>query len=157
MQRQFHAFAILVVVTPLAMTGCVPASVGPSRTPATTAIATAFDVTTPYPSGPTPVPTFVRPTPTPMPTFFAYVVAIGDNLTSIARRFKTTARSIAYWNRSTYPTLNPEASGYAPDRIKIGWTLLLIPGAVFDPQSIPPSESPSPSPSPSESPSPPGG
>ena len=138
--------AALFVAGPLLLAGCLPSSVGPSRSPQATAVATIAEVTAAPPSGPTPVPTFVRPTPTPMPSFFVYVVGRGDTLTSIARKFKTTARSIAYWNRSTFPTLNPESSHYAPDKIKVGWTFLLIPGVVFDPQSIP-DETPSPSPS----------
>jgi peptidoglycan/xylan/chitin deacetylase (PgdA/CDA1 family) len=64
-------------------------------------------------------------------------VVPGDTLSSIARTFDTTARSIAYWNRGTYPDLDPESETYRPNLIKIGWTLLLIPGAVVDPQTLP--------------------
>jgi peptidoglycan/xylan/chitin deacetylase (PgdA/CDA1 family) len=92
--------------------------------------------------GPSPSPTFVRPTPTPLPSFLAYVVRKGDNLTSIARRFSTTPRSIAFWNRTAYPSLDPESRAYKPGLIQVGWTLLLIPGAVFDED-----DQPSPSPS----------
>jgi peptidoglycan/xylan/chitin deacetylase (PgdA/CDA1 family) len=72
-----------------------------------------------------------------MPTFRTYLVVRGDNLTSIARTFDTTARSIAYWNRGTYPSLDPESEGYSPNRIEIGWTLAIIPGTVVDPQTLP--------------------
>src|SRR5690242_13622263 len=48
---------------------------------------------------PTPIPTFARPTPSPNATFVSYVVRVGDTLTSIAKQFATTARSIAWWNR----------------------------------------------------------
>lgn len=70
-----------------------------------------------------------------MPT--SYVVVGGDTLTSIARRFSTTARSVAFWNRDRYPSLDPTSNGYAPDRIGIGWVLSVIPGTVFDEQDLP--------------------
>jgi hypothetical protein len=73
-----------------------------------------------------------------MPTFFAYRVRTGDTLTSIARQFGTTADSIAYWNRVTYPSLNPDAAGYNPNDIRVGWTLLLVPNDVVDPENLPP-------------------
>ncbi len=90
----------------------------------------------PGPTGPTPVPSFVRPTPTPAPTFLLYVVKAGDNLDRIAHQFGTTGRSIAYWNRGRYPTLDPEASGYRPNLVKIGWTLVLIPKVIVDEQTL---------------------
>jgi len=93
--------------------------------------------TSPAPTGPTPVPSFVRPTPTPMPTFMAYVVKSGDNLNTIAHRYGTTARSIAFWNRGTYPSLDPEAAGYRPNVVRLGWTLVLIPNVIFDEQTLP--------------------
>jgi peptidoglycan/xylan/chitin deacetylase (PgdA/CDA1 family) len=83
-----------------------------------------------------------------MPTFLSYTVVRGDSLTSIARRFATTGRSIAWWNRTTYPRLDPESPTYAPNRIEIGWVLVLIPGVVVDDQS-PPGSSPEPGSSPS--------
>jgi peptidoglycan/xylan/chitin deacetylase (PgdA/CDA1 family) len=95
-----------------------------------------------------------------LPSFFAYVVRKGDNLTTIARQFSTTPRSIAYWNRSAYPSLDPESRGYEPGLIQAGWTLMLIPGAVYD-EDAEPSVSPSattapPSPTPAPgTPSPP--
>lgn len=72
-----------------------------------------------------------------MPTFMSYVVTRGDSLNSIAHLFGTTGRSIAFWNRATYPTLDPESSRYAPNSIRIGWTLVLIPGVKFDEDSLP--------------------
>jgi hypothetical protein len=84
------------------------------------------------PSGPPQSPSFVPPTPTPAPTFAVYTVSRGDNLNSVAKKYATTARSIAFWNRATYPSLDPESAGYAPDRLQVGWTLLLIPGLVYD-------------------------
>lgn len=95
---------------------------------------------------PSPTPSFVRPTPTPAPTPLAYVVASGDSLNTIARRFETTARSIAFWNRDAYPSLDPESEAYAPDRIEVGWRLMLLPGVVVGADGEPePTRSPGPS------------
>lgn len=103
----------------------------------------------PTPAGPTPEPTFTRPTPSPAPTFIIYTVRPADTLTSIAKAYRTTGRSIAWWNRGTYPSLDPESATYEPNRIEVGWTLVLIPGAVVD-DTNPPTPSPGPAtPSPS--------
>lgn len=114
---------------------CLPAAVGPTASPGSRPSTPPAGL--PSPSGPTPEPSFVPPTPTPMPTFRTYIVVRGDNLTSIARTFDTTARSIAYWNRGTYPSLDPESEGYSPNRIEVGWMLAIIPGTVVDPQTLP--------------------
>jgi len=93
-------------------------------------------------AGPTVTPTFARPTPSPAPTFLSYTVRSGDTLNSIARQFDTTGRSIAWWNRGTYPKLDPLGPGYDPNTIRVGWVLLLLPGTVVDdanPPSLPPS------------------
>lgn len=116
----------------------------------------ALDAPTPAPSAgpatPSPLPSFVRPTPTPLPTFLAYQVKSGDTLSSIAEAFGTSAESLAYWNRATYPSLDPASSRYDPDTIKLGWTLLLIPFAEVDPEDLPPpAETPTPPASPSPS------
>ena len=74
----------------------------------------------------------MRPTPTPLPTFLSYVVKRGDTLTSIAKAHGTTARSLAFWNRTTYPSLDPDSSEYAPNRIAIGWVLFLVPDVEID-------------------------
>ena len=129
---------------------------------ATAAIASACDVTDlgATPVGPSegalgspsvspsavPSPTFVRPTPTPLPTFLVHVVQRGDTLTSIAKSFGTTAQSLAYWNRATYPTLDPESGRYAPNSIKAGWLLRLIPYGEVDPEDLPPADTPAPTP-----------
>jgi hypothetical protein len=91
----------------------------------------------PGPTGPTPWPSFVPPTPTPVPTFFVYVVAKGDSLNTIAHRFGTTARSIAFWNRATYPSLDPQSASYRPNLLKLGWTLFVRPNDVVDEQDLP--------------------
>src|SRR5262245_14078036 len=98
--------------------------------------------------GPTPspspaAPTFVRPTPSPAPTFLSYVVRAGDTLNSIARQFRTTARSIAWWNRGAYPSLDPESEAYDPDNLQIGWVLAVLPDSVVD-ENNPPTPSPGP-------------
>jgi hypothetical protein len=93
---------------------------------------------------PTPAePTFVRPTPSPQPTFVSYTVQAGDTLTSIARVYRTTGRSIAWWNRGTYPSLDPESPTYRPDSIRKGWSLVVLPGQVVD-DNNPPTPSPAP-------------
>jgi hypothetical protein len=113
-----------------------------SATPAPT-IAAPTPTPVPTTAGPTPEPTFARPTPSPEPTFTSYTVRPGDSLTSIARVYQTTNRSIAWWNRGTYPSLDPESATYEPDRIEVGWVLVLIPGAVVD-DANPPTPSPGP-------------
>jgi len=92
---------------------------------------------------PSPLPSFVRPTPTAQPTFRNYVVRAGDTLSSIARAFGTTARSLAWWNRGTYPSLDPESAAYDPNHVEPGWVLVLIPGVVVD-DANPPTPSPGP-------------
>ena len=99
------------------------------------------------PAGPTPTPSFVRPTPKPQPTFFVYTVISGDTLVGIARKFGTSGRSIAYWNRVTYPSLDPESARYKPDRLDIGWMLRLIPNREVDPENLPPGPDDTPAPS----------
>jgi LysM domain len=127
-----HWTGAMVIVVILA--ACVPEPT--NRIPAgATPTPTATPV--PTPAGPTPTPSFVRPTPTPQPTFFSYTVKSGDSLGAIAKRFKTSARSISYWNRATYPSLDPESGSYRPDYLKVGWILVLIPNAEVDPEDLP--------------------
>jgi hypothetical protein len=125
-----------VLVLAVVLGGCLPESVGSGRTASDRPVS-GPPTPSPAPTGPTPSPSFVRPTPTPMPTFLSYVVARGDSLNTIAHRYGTTARSIAFWNRATYHSLDPESSRYAPNSIKVGWTLVLIPGVVFDENNQP--------------------
>jgi LysM domain len=125
----------LAAVIATALAACVPTPTsrvtptadGPGASPAPPAA-------TPSAS---PSPSFVRPSPNPSPTFLIYEVQRGDTLTSIARLFGTTARSIAYWNRARYPSLDPDSSTYEPNRIVSGWTLQLIPTAVVDEDELP--------------------
>lgn len=117
--------AALVVVAALALGGCLPSAIRTAPTP------------TPVPSQPTPppapTPTPGPPTPTPGPTFVLHTVARGDTLTRLARAYKTTARSIAYWNRDQYPSLDPESRSYKPDALKLGWVLRVMPGTEYSP------------------------
>jgi peptidoglycan/xylan/chitin deacetylase (PgdA/CDA1 family) len=143
--------ALVLVVLGLGAFILLPGLLGPAAPAATGSPA-------PGSAGPSaaptlPEPTFLRPTPSPQPTFTTYVVHSGDTLNSIAREFDTTARSIAWWNRGTYPSLDPESETYEPDHLEIGWRLVLIPGTVVDDTNPPtPSPGPSqPSPGPSQS------
>jgi peptidoglycan/xylan/chitin deacetylase (PgdA/CDA1 family) len=99
---------------------------GPGGSPPPTGTAVAGSV------GPSPSRTFVRPTPTPQPTPLIYFVKSGDSLISIALEFGTTARSIGFWNRDRYPTLDPESEAYDPNRIGVGWTFTIVPKTVYD-------------------------
>lgn len=100
--------------------------------PAATSVSSATPTSAPLPTGPTPPPSFVRPTPTPLPTFLSYLVKAGDTLEAIATTHRTTVSSLAFWNRTRYPSLDPDAPEYEPDRIEIGWVLLLVPEAEID-------------------------
>jgi LysM domain len=127
----------IVCMTTLVAAGCIPPTgrVDEPTDPPSASAAIASPLASP--SGPSSRPSFVRPTPTPLPTFLVYTVRPGDTLTSIARQFDTTARSIAFWNRTTYPTLDPDSPQYAPDSIRAGWNLLLIPEVELDPEDLP--------------------
>ncbi len=136
------ALLVLIVTLPqiIAALDVTPTVSPPTAAPTPTPVPTS--------AGPTPVATFARPTPSPQPTFISYTVRPGDTLTSIARTYRTTGRSIAWWNRGTYPSLDPESATYEPNRIEVGWILVLIPGNVVD-DTNPPTPSPGPaSPSP---------
>jgi nucleoid-associated protein YgaU len=124
-----------------AIAGCLPGSIRPTPVPPPTP--------SPSPSpSPSPTPTPAPPTPTPGPSFTLHTVVRGDSLSSIARKYDTSGRSIAYWNRDEYPSLDPESANYDPNGIKRGWVLRLLPGEEYVP---PPDdgetgESPTPSP-----------
>lgn len=143
-----HLVPISLLV--LLVLGCVPTpgADGQPSIAATVASATPSAKAEPTASGPTPIPSFVRPTPTPLPTFLVYEVQPGDTLEGIGDRFATTGRSIALWNLDRYPSLDPSSDAYRPDRIVVGWTLRLVPGLEFDsedfgePSEEPPIEAP---------------
>ena len=142
--------------------GMLPSGIAPTFAPSATCdpaqrggcppLGLGSTVPTASPSGSI-LPTFTRPTPTPLPTFIAYVVKAGDSLNTIAHQYNTTARSIAWWNRGTYPSLDPESAGYTPGHIEPGWTLVLIPGVTVD-DANPPTPSPAPPTQAPESPAP---
>jgi len=122
--------------------GCVPGPLArssatvPDASLAVAPTRTEAPTPAPTPTGPTPTPSFIRPTLTPEPSFFVYVVIRGDTLSSIGRRFETSTQSLAFWNRATYPSLDPDSATFAPDRIKIGWRLRLHPGVEVDPEDL---------------------
>lgn len=116
---------IVVVCASLAVSACLPASIRPTPTPA--------PAPTTAPTAPPPTPTPAPPTPTPGPTFKLHTVVRNDTLTSLARKYHTTARSIAYWNRDQYPSLDPESAKYNPDGLKRGWVLRVMPGQEYVP------------------------
>jgi hypothetical protein len=101
-------------------------------------------------AGPSTAPTFSRPTPSPGPTFLTYRVQRGDTLNSIAKKFHTTGRSVAWWNRGAYPSLDPQSSKYDPNTIRVGWVLVVMPGTVVD-DANPPTPSPGPTEGPTAS------
>jgi len=147
--RRLPAFGLAAVLA-LGAAGCVPTPAGqvtPTPVPAAgpSGSVGASDPLAPPASNaePTAPPSFVRPTPNPSPTFLVHEVTAGESLTSIARRYGTTARSIAYWNRARYPSLDPDSSTYEPNRIEVGWILQLIPTEVVDEDELP---DPTPSP-----------
>ena len=128
------------------LAGCaVPGASGPSASASPGEIADAS------PSASAPSRPF-RPTPTPAPTFAVHTVRRGDTLIALADRFATTPESLAYWNRARYPSLDPESPSYRPDRIEVGWQLAYLPGAVVDPEDLPPaSDEPTDDPEPAAS------
>jgi hypothetical protein len=160
-RRSAHAVLGAAVVT-LLVSGCQllgavdsPAGSGAASSPAAAAPAAT----------PTPRQTVSLPEATPLPPFTLYTVRSGDTLLSIAMRFRTSSLSVSYWNRDRYPSLDPDTTTYAPNRIEAGWSLRLIPGIEADPEDfLPPGESsgdqpsgsptavPTPPPSPATSP-----
>ena len=123
--------------------GDLPArSVEPTDSPAATVIASVVPSATPSGTpGPTPA-----PTPSPQPTPFTYVVKTGDSLVNLGHRYKTTGRSIAYWNRKAYPTLDPDKPTYNPNLLEIGWRLTIYPGLIDNDGNGVPDASASPAP-----------
>ena len=134
----------LIVTFAALLAACVPSPAGRATPlPAGSSIATPLAATarptpSPSPQGPSPTLTFGHPTATPLPSFFVYRVRTGDTITSIARRFETTARSIGFWNRAAYPSLDPDSPRYNPNDIRVGWRLAIIPGAEVDEELLTP-------------------
>jgi hypothetical protein len=121
-RRVAAALGLMLVTASLA--GCLQMASRPTPAP----------IATPPPTEPppaTPTPTPGPPTPTPIPTFTTYTVKGGDTLTSIGKKFHVTPRSIAYWNRDTYPTLDPESPKYKPNALQVGWVLRVLPYGLY--------------------------
>jgi hypothetical protein len=76
-----------------------------------------------------------------------YVVKTNDSLVNLGHRFKTTGRSIAYWNRKAYPSLDPDKPTYNPNLLEIGWRLTIYPGLIDNDGNGLPDASPTPAPS----------
>jgi hypothetical protein len=130
--RAWRSALVVIVVA-----GCASGPAGVGGQPASGTIAIPSQPSVGVSPGPTLTPSFIRPTPLPDPTFLAYAVRSGDTLTSIARAYRTTPRSIAFWSRDEHPSLDPESSAYDPNRLEIGWVLRVIPDAVFDEDQLP--------------------
>ena len=129
------AGALIVVVLGIVgvivlVPGVLPSAGGPAQS----AIAGGPSAT---PAGPSPVVTFARPTASPPPDFLVHKVKPGDTLNSIARRYDTTARSVSWWNRGFYPSLDPDSPGYDPNTIRVGWELVVLPGTTVDEEEPP--------------------
>jgi hypothetical protein len=92
---------------------------------------------TPTAPGASAVATFARPTASPPPAFLTYRVKAGDSLSSLARKFRTDERSLAWWNRGFYPSLDPEGPDYDPNTIRVGWQLNYLRGTKVDEENPP--------------------
>jgi peptidoglycan/xylan/chitin deacetylase (PgdA/CDA1 family) len=75
-----------------------------------------------------------------------YVVKANDSLVNLGHRFKTTGRSIAYWNRKAYSSLDPDKPTYNPNLLEIGWRLTIYPGLIDNDGNGLPDASPTPAP-----------
>ena len=110
----------------------LPGLIGPSASEAPTASASPSLVAASASAAPTPSPSpTASPSATPLPSVLEVRVRSGDNLNVIADRYGTDPRSIAFWNRDRYPTLDPQSPDYEPDQIQVGWTLVVYPGETF--------------------------
>jgi peptidoglycan/xylan/chitin deacetylase (PgdA/CDA1 family) len=145
--RRFRGPTAAVSLLALLLAAC-SAAPSPTAGPSATAPSTAPSADVPESPSATasgrpsaaPSPT-TSPEPPTSPDPVVHVVEAGDSLFSIARRYGTTARSIAYWNGVTYPTLDPRSPAYDPDRIEVGWRLVVHPGSVVDEADPPPGPS----------------
>ena len=139
--------AVVALTAALLVAGCARPAASPSvserplSSPTPTASVSARpsldrtpSPTLPLPSASATATASTTPAPTAAPTdaFVVYTVAPGDSLSLIAGRHGTTWQSLVYWNRDRYPTLNPDLPGYDPNRLTIGWQLVVWPGVVVD-------------------------
>ena len=153
--RTVIVFAVLALVVLACSPGPnqtpSPSSAAPASPTAAATTARASGGSSPGPAGTATQSASSASGASPSPSFFVYAVVRGDSLLSIARRYGTSGRSIAYWNRDTYPSLDPDSKDYSPNRIEIGWKLKLIPNVTLDDQVTTPSRRPTPIPIPSGS------
>ncbi len=127
LERLVAASAVALLVAGCGL-GDLPTHSAGSSDPAqtSTSVPSAIVAASPSPLGslgPTPA-----PTPTPQPTPFVYIVRANDSLVNLGHRYQTTGRSIAYWNRKAYPSLDPDKPTYNPNHLEIGWRLTIYPG-----------------------------
>jgi peptidoglycan/xylan/chitin deacetylase (PgdA/CDA1 family) len=141
-----RSLGIAILLVALLVAGCGGPGPTASPEPSTTPPSPSASATTPLPSSTAaPSPTEAIPSegasPSPTgaasPTPLVYVVAPGDTLSAIARRFSTDVRSLSYWNRDRYPSLDPDSPDYDPNKIVVGWELLVVPGVVLGDDEIP--------------------
>jgi hypothetical protein len=116
---------VAAVVLPR-LAGGPAASEAPTSAPSPSLVAASASAS----RSPSPSPT-ATPSVTPLPSVLEVRVRSGDSLNVIADRYGTDARSLAFWNRDRYPTLDPQSPDYEPDQIQVGWTLVVYPGETF--------------------------
>lgn len=113
-----------------------PVSIVPTPTPESTPTQT-----------PSPTQTQTQtPSPTATPGSVLHTVARGETPSIIAARFDTTWQSLVFWNRERYPGLDPDDARYDPNRIEVGWQLIVWPCVIvpYDAPMPMPSASPRP-------------
>ena len=133
--RSTLTLIVLLAVVATTVGACIPGA-DASLAPGTPGMSASGEPSPGGSAGPSSRPSFTRPTPTPLPTFLVHVVAPGETLTAIARRYATSAFSLSVWNRAAYSTLDPLSGGYAPDAIQVGWQLRVIPGVEADEEEL---------------------
>ncbi len=132
MDGRFSRLVAVTIVMTFALAACEVGLPEISRPPVPTVSPSPSPLPSPTPT-PSPSPS-LKPSPSPGPTPVIHVVKKGDTLSAIARRYKTTDISIAYWNRAAYPSLDPSSPKYQPNRIEVGWRLSIVPGHVYKPE-----------------------
>jgi peptidoglycan/xylan/chitin deacetylase (PgdA/CDA1 family) len=75
------------------------------------------------------------PEPSPSGGFVEVTVARGDTLFAIAAANGTNWQSIVFWNKDRVASLDPDDPSYDPNRLEVGWVLLVVPGVTvaYDP------------------------